>query len=170
MFHIIKINTLSDVISQAGWGAASLKFAFLPPAVEDGNNEDGDGFDAHTAEITYTHPWRDRWIFDVGVRYYQQTDAEFYADLFTRPDEQNFVARDKELSEFKDYSVGFGVSYNVLKEGWGYIDKATLNFRYNHIWFEYDNFSDVSSGLIPPQAPKYDFDADLIQLFGSIWF
>jgi hypothetical protein len=126
--------------------------------------------DAHTAEVTYTQPWRDRWIFDVGVRYYQQTDAEFYADLFTRPDEQNFVARDKELSEFKDYSVGFGVSYNLLKEGWGYIDKATLNFRYNHIWFEYDNFSDVSTGLLPPQAPKYDFDADLIQLFGSIWF
>lgn len=126
--------------------------------------------DAHTAELVYTHPLRDRWIFDMGFRYYQQTDADFYADLFDRPDQQNFVARDKELSEFKDYSVGMGLSYNLFKQGWGYIDKATLNLRYNHIWFKYDNFSDVNGGLIPPQAPKYDFDADIIQLFGSIWY
>ncbi len=132
--------------------------------------DDDWGIGAHTAELAYTHPLRDRWIFDMAFRYYQQTDADFYADLFDRPDQQNFMARDKELSEFNDYSIGLGVSYSLLKHGWGYIDKATLNLRYNHIWFEYDNFSNVNSGLIPPQAPKYDFDADIIQLFGSIWF
>ena len=125
---------------------------------------------AHTVDISYTHPLRDRWIFDIGFRYYQQTRADFYADLFDRPDQQNFMARDKELSEFKDYSVGFGVTYNLLRQGWGYIDKATLNFNYDHIWFSYNDFSDVRNGSIPPQAPEYDFDADIVQLFGSIWY
>ncbi|MGD8842393.1 MAG: DUF3570 domain-containing protein [Gammaproteobacteria bacterium] len=125
---------------------------------------------ANTAEITYTQPLRERWIFDLGFRYYQQSHADFYADLFQRPDQQNFMARDKELSEFRDYSVGFGVSYNLLDQGWGYIDKATLNFRYNHIWFDYEDFSDVRNGAVPPDAPGYDFDADVIQLFGSIWY
>jgi len=125
---------------------------------------------AHTADISYTHPLRDRWIFDVGFRYYQQTRADFYADLFDRPDQQNFMARDKELSEFKDYSVGFGLTYNLLEHSWGYIDKATLNFNYDHIWFRYNDFSDVRGGAIPPQAPEYEFDADVLQLFGSIWY
>jgi hypothetical protein len=132
--------------------------------------DDDWGVSAHTADITYTHPLRNRWIFDVGFRYYQQTHADFYADLFVRPDQQNFMARDKELSEFKDYSVGFGLTYNLLEQGWGYIDKATLNFNYDHIWFRYNDFSDVRNGTIPPQAPEYEFDADVLQLFGSIWY
>lgn len=125
---------------------------------------------AHTADIRYTHPLRDRWIFDIGFRYYQQTSADFYADLFERPDQQNFMARDKELSEFKDYTAGFGVTYNLLKKPYGFIDKATLNFSYDRIWFKYDNFSDVSNGAIPPQAPLYEFEADVFALFGSIWY
>ena len=80
------------------------------------------------------------------------------------------MARDKELSEFKDYSVGFGLTYNLLEHSWGYIDKATLNFNYDHIWFRYNDFSDVRGGAIPPQAPEYEFDADVLQLFGSIWY
>ena len=43
------------------------------------------GIDGHTAEVGYTHPLRDRWILDIGFRYYQQTHADFYADLFERP-------------------------------------------------------------------------------------
>lgn len=126
--------------------------------------------DAHTAQISYTHPWRDRWIFDASFRYYEQTEADFYADLFLFPDQQNFMARDKELSEFKDYTAGFGVTYNVFKQGWGHLDKATINLRYDHIWFNYDNFTDVKNGVIPPQADTYDFTADVIQLFASVWY
>jgi len=127
--------------------------------------------DAHTAEIAYTHPFWDKWIMEFSYRYYQQTDAEFYADLFQRPDQQNFVGRDKELSEFSDHTIGFGISYDVLDKGWGYLDRATLNFRYHHIWFDYDNFSDVRNGELPGfGAPSYDFDADVFQLFASIWY
>lgn len=125
---------------------------------------------AHTVDLKYTQPFGDRWLFNVGFRYYQQTHADFYADLFDRPDQQNFMARDKELSEFKDYSVGFGVSYNLLEKPYGFISKATVNFSYSHIWFKYDDFSDVSGGAVPPDAPLYEFDADVMQVFGSIWY
>ncbi len=125
---------------------------------------------AHTVDLRYTHPLGSRWLFDVGARYYQQTRADFYADLFQRPDQQNFMARDKELSEFKDYSLGFGVTYNLLKKPYGFIDKATLNFNYDRIWFKYDDFSDVSGGGPAAQAPLYEFDADVMRFYGSIWY
>ena len=128
------------------------------------------GIDGHTAEVGYTHPLWGRWILDIGFRYYQQTHADFYADLFDRPDQQNFMGRDKELSEFQDYTVGFALSYELLDKGWGYIDKATLNFSYDHIWFQYEDFSDVRGGVIPPAASEYDFTADVVQVFGSIWY
>ena len=126
--------------------------------------------DAHTAEIGYTHPLRERWILDVGFRYYTQSDADFYADLFERPDQQNFMARDKELSRFQNYTLSFGVSYNLLDKVLGYVDKATLNLKYDRIWFQYDNFSDVRDGLVPPTAPGYDFSADVFQIYGSVWY
>jgi len=126
--------------------------------------------DGHTADAGYTHPLWDKWIFELSYRYYTQTDADFYGDLFERPDQQNFMGRDKELSEFTDHSVGFSLSYDVLENGWGYLDKATFNFKYNHIWFDYDNFTDVRGNPAVGQEPKYDFDADVIQIFGSIWY
>ncbi len=128
------------------------------------------GIDGHTAEVGYTHPLWDRWILDVGFRYYQQTHADFYADLLERPDQQNFVGRDKELSEFHDYTVGLALTYDLLDKGWGYIDRATLNFSYDRIWFQYEDFSDVRGGVIPPAASEYDFTADVVQVFGSIWY
>jgi hypothetical protein len=80
------------------------------------------------------------------------------------------MARDKELSEFDDHTVGFALSYDVLENGWGYFNRATLNFKYSRIWFEYDNFTDVRGNPPVGQEPKYDFDADVIQLFGSVWY
>lgn len=122
--------------------------------------------DAHTAEIGYTHPLRDKWIIELRYRYYTQSAADFYSDIFDFPNQQNFMARDKELSEFSDHTLGFGISYNLLKENWGYIDRATLNFKWDHIWFKYDNFTDVTKS----DLPAYEFDADVIQLFVSAWY
>lgn len=122
--------------------------------------------DAHTAEIGYTHPLRDKWIIELRYRYYTQSAADFYSDIFDFPNQQNFMARDKELSEFSDHTLGFGISYNLLKDNWGYIDRATLNFKWDHIWFKYDNFTDVTKS----DLPAYEFDADVIQLFVSAWY
>ncbi len=122
--------------------------------------------DAHTAEIGYIHPLRDRWIVELRYRYYTQSDADFYSNVFQYPNQQNFMARDKELSEFSDHTLGFGISYNLLEGNWGYIDRATLNFKYDHIWFKYDNFSDVTKS----DFPEYEFDAGVMQLFLSAWY
>ena len=122
--------------------------------------------DGHTVEIGYTHPLRDRWIVELRYRYYTQSDADFYANVFQYPNQQNFMARDKELSKFSDHTLGFGISYSLLEDNWGYIDRATLNFKYDHIWFQYDNFSDVTK----PDFPEYKFDAGVMQLFFSAWY
>jgi len=122
--------------------------------------------DAHTAELGYTHPLRDKWILELHYRFYTQSDADFYADVFQYPSQQNFMARDKELSKFKDHTVGFAVSYNLLEDGWGFVDRATLNFKYDHLWFNYDNFTDITKS----DFPEYEFDADVMQLFFSAWY
>jgi len=122
--------------------------------------------DAHTAEIGYTHPLRSRWIIDLRYRYYTQSEAEFYGDVFRYPNQQNFMARDKELSKFSDHTIGLAVSYSLLNDAWRYIDKATLNFKWDHIWFKYDNFTDITKSSLP----QYEFDADVVQLFFSAWY
>ena len=55
----------------------------------------------HTAELGYVHPTNnERWIFEGRVRYYTQTAADFYQDIFPRADYANFMARDKELATY----------------------------------------------------------------------
>lgn len=122
--------------------------------------------DAHNVEVGYVHPLWDRWIVEFNYRYYQQDQADFYSDLFQFPDQQNFMARDKELSKFKDHTLGVMLSYDVFENGWGYLDRATLNVKYSRIWFDYDNYSDARQA----NAPGYDFTADVLQLFASVWY
>ena len=128
--------------------------------------------EAHTAEIGYTHPLGDKWIIDLGYRYYTQSNADFYSDLFPRQDAQNFLARDKELSEFTDHSVMFGIGYEFLGHGWHFIDRASLNLNYRHVWFNYDNFRDLENtrGKAPGEEPLYSFTAGIYQIFLSAWF
>lgn len=124
------------------------------------------GIDAHTAELAYVHPLGSRWIFEAGYRYYTQSEADFYADFFPRANAQNFEARDKELSKYTDHTASIGVTYELLGKKRGFIDKATLNFKYSYILFRYDNFTDLSD----PDLPAYEFSADVIQAFASIWY
>jgi hypothetical protein len=132
------------------------------------------GIIAHTAELSYTHPWREKWIFDGKFRYYTQDAADFYADLFPRIDAQNFLARDKELSTFVSNTVGVGATYEFpggIPYMPRFVKKGTLNLRWDHIWFDYEDFRDIRvSGVVPGTEPLYSFDADVIQLFASIWF
>lgn len=125
---------------------------------------------AHNAELSYVQPFGDRWTLDLSYRYYTQSGADFYSDLFSREDAQNFLARDKELSDFDDHSVGFGVSYELLEDGWGYLDKASVTFKYHRFWFDYDDYRDLSAGGSVGEEPLYDFTADVWQLFMSVWY
>jgi hypothetical protein len=136
------------------------------------------GIGANTFEVGYTHPWR-QWTFDAGYRFYSQNNADFYADLFERPDQQNFLARDKELSTFKSQALSLGATYEFTPNGWRFIKKGTLNFFYDRIQFDYDDFRDARYSLLPATDPNfraagseplYSFGANVFQLFVSVWF
>ena len=128
------------------------------------------GVDANTLRIGYTQPWGARWIFEIGYRWYGQSAADFYADLFLRPNAQNFMGRDKELSTFDSNMINLGVTYELPSFGWNFIKNSTLNFFYDHSYYNYDDFRDITKGGIPGTEPLYHFNADVFRLFISGWF
>jgi hypothetical protein len=127
------------------------------------------GIDAHTAEIGYTHPWTERWVFELGYRFYTQSAADFYSDLFERPDQQNFLARDKELSTFSSHMLSLGATYELSLE-WKFLQRSTLSFFYDRMMFEYDDFRDLTSSAPVGTEPLYGFDANVFRVFFSGWF
>ena len=128
------------------------------------------GIDAHTLRFGYTHPLGARWVLEGGLRWYDQSAAEFYADLFPREDAQNFLARDKELSTFTSLMLSLGASYELPPFGAGFLQRSTVNLFYDRIRYEYDDFRDVTAGGTPGAERLYGFDADVIRLFFSGWF
>jgi len=125
---------------------------------------------ADTFEIGYTHPLEGGWTLEARVRSYSQTAASFYRDLFPRREFQNFMARDKELSTFDSTSLRLGASYDVLRAGWRFVERGTLNIAYDRITFDYADFRDVTRGGAPGEEPSYRFSADVVQLYMSFWF
>lgn len=128
------------------------------------------GIDANTASIGYTHPWGKRWIFEVGYRWYDQSAADFYSDLFPRADAQNFLARDKELSTFTSHMFSLGATYELSSLGWDRLRRSTVNLFYDRINYQYDDFRDITAGGAPGTEKLYGFDADVFRLFVSGWF
>lgn len=129
------------------------------------------GIGSNTAEIGYTQPYKSRWLFEISYRYYTQTHADFYSDLFTRIDAQNFMGRDKELAAFNTNSIHIGGTYNFLKGGWHGLDKGSVSLYYDRMQFKYDDFrNDLVKGVTPGTEPLYSFSANVIQCFVSVWF
>jgi hypothetical protein len=128
------------------------------------------GIDANTVSFGYTHPWGKRWIFEAGYRWYDQSAADFYSDLFSRPNEQNFMARDKELSTFTSHMFSLGATYELPTLGWERIRRSTVNLFYDRMNFQYDDFRNILAGGAPGTEPLYEFDADVFRLFISGWF
>jgi hypothetical protein len=127
------------------------------------------GIAAHTAEVTYTHPWTERWIFEVGLRFYTQDAADFYSDLFPYADAQNFLARDKELSTFSNQMLSVGATYELSLD-WKFLQRSTLSFFYDRMQFQYDDFRDITTGGAPGTESLYEFDANVFRFFFSGWF
>ncbi len=159
--------------------AVVLKYYLPWRAAIEGNYRffsDSWGVNANTLDLTYTHPWHGRWIFDGRLRYYTQTQADFYSDLFPRRDYANFLARDKELAAYTGYTIGLGASYE-FSVPWApkWIQKSTLNARLDHILIDYDNFRDATqtdpgNGVFAGAEPLYRLNANVFQLFLSVWF
>jgi len=120
---------------------------------------------ASTYSLAYSMYLSDLLLLDLHGRYYQQGAASFYRDNFLG--EFNFMARDKELSTFSDYSLGVKVSYE-LGQPFGFIDRASFNVSYDFIFFNYDDFRDYSSD--PTSGELLKFTAGVAQIFFSAWY
>jgi hypothetical protein len=134
------------------------------------------GVNAHTLDVGYTHPAFRRWVFDGRLRYYRQNAADFYSDLFPRQNFANFLARDKELATYNSFTVGIGAAYE-FSIPWAarWIQKSTLNARLDHITINYDDFRDATvtdpgNGIPAGGEPLYKLNANVFQLFLSVWF
>ena len=133
--------------------------------------KDSWGITANNFELGYTHPFANDWIAEAHIRSYAQTKADFYSDLFPYSNSQNFLARDKELSSFTNNTIGFGISYEFAKGEGGLIDKASVNFKFDHIQFDYQDFRDArQTSYAAGTEPLYQFSANIMQLFLSVWF
>ncbi len=129
--------------------------------------------EGHTGSLTYIHPWGD-FTFSGKFRYHTQTGAHFYRDLFSRSEETNFRGRDKELSPLTSYTVKLKASYQFLNDNgsrhWGFIKKASVSASLDLLHVDYDDFSDLTAGAPLGSEPLYQLDADIFQLFVSVWY
>lgn len=131
------------------------------------------GITGHTVEVDYTQPYR-HFIFDGSIRYYRQNNANFYSDLFPRADYSNFEARDRELAAFHSISLGFGAAYEFHVPYARWINKSSLNFHFNHLMIDYSDFRNAllaGDGVYTAGTePLYKLNANITQVFVSIWF
>jgi len=116
---------------------------------------------AHTAELGYESRLGERWLVEPHYRYYKQSAASFYANDFTT--QMAFMARDRELSNFSSNAFGAKASYQLFNRRFNF-DRATLNFDYEFIRYDYNNFTDVRTDRL------YAYKANVFQLFLSGWF
>jgi len=127
------------------------------------------GIMSHTGAISYTHPIGP-FTFTGKYRFYTQEKADFYSDLFSRSEATNFRARDKELSTFVSQTFQAKASYELFGDGWGFLNKGSVNLIFDHLIIDYDNFRDITKGGNPGQEPQYTLEANIVQLFFSFWF
>ena len=119
---------------------------------------------SHTVDFTYSQYFGSRWITDLYLRYYTQDKASFYSNDFSAP--QNYMARDKELSTFDNYSVGARVGYQLFDQLSAF-NNGTINFAVEYIDYDYDDYSGIDNFADINDDP-YSFDAVAAQVFFSV--
>ncbi|MCI2284458.1 DUF3570 domain-containing protein [Colwellia sp. MSW7] len=126
--------------------------------------------DSADIELSYRHPIGQSIELEFKARYYQQTKASFYSDLFPYQNAQNFLARDKELSDFDDLTPGFSVTYSIpsqfLINNW----RSEASLQWDYISFNYNDFRDPTAEGILGEEPLYGFSAHVIRAFFSVYF
>ena len=130
---------------------------------------------AHTAELGYTQPISNLWILEGRLRYYTQTHASFYSDLFPFANSQNFTARDQNLASTTNYTIGLKATYAFLPDGWKIFKRGTVTGDVSRIRFKYGDFRDIrdygiANGYSPGTEPLYKFDATIYQIYVSMFY
>jgi hypothetical protein len=128
------------------------------------------GVGGNTLRLGYTHPIGDRWILEADYRWYDQTAADFYSDLFPYEDSQNFLGRDKELSTFQSQMFTVGATWRLPPLKWGGIERSTVNVFYDHALYDYSDYRNALKGDSVATEPMYHFGADVLRVFFSVWF
>jgi hypothetical protein len=128
------------------------------------------GVNAHNIELRYIHPLTHGITLEGKYRYYTQGAADFYADIFPYADAQNFMGRDKELSTFDSNTLGAGITWEFPLGGANFLDTGTLNLYWDFMQFDYKDFRNVLEGGPAGQEPLYQFNANVVRLFVSLWF
>lgn len=131
--------------------------------------KDSWGIEAKNGRLGYIQPYKD-FILDVYVRYYEQEGADFYRDLFDRPDQFNFMARDKEMSTYKGLTAGIKLSYEWKFSETALVKKSSFHIEYDYLNFDYENFRDVTAEAPIGEEPLFNFSASAIKVFASIWY
>ena len=127
------------------------------------------GIEARNGRIGYIHPFENI-LLDVFVRYYTQESADFYSDLFSRANEFNFMARDKEMSTYSGLTAGISLAYEWKFSETATFKKSSVHFEYDYMKFDYDNFRDVTAEAIVGQEPLFGFTASALKIYASIWY
>jgi hypothetical protein len=144
------------------------------------------GIIGHTAELGYVQPLHElhiggNWIFEGRVRYYSQTAANFYQDIFPYADYSNFMARHKELATYTAITTGAAATYEFKIDRFRWLSKAQLNLRYDYMAVDYDDFRDARYSLgsfgtppndpyAPGTEPLYKLRASMYQFYISAFF
>lgn len=128
------------------------------------------GIEADSWQIKLIQPIGQRWTFETRYRAYEQGAADFYSDLFPYQNAQNFLARDKELSQFSTTVIGVGAGFEFQRKNWQRIDKAGVHLWVDRFDFDYDNFRDIRYGGTPGTEPLYGFDATVTRLLFTLWY
>lgn len=124
------------------------------------------GILGHTGELAYVHPINAAWTAEAGLRYYTQTRADFYSDLFPFIDAQNFLARDKMLATFDDFAVHLGVSW---RKQFNRRFAGVTSFFYDRIEYSYADFRNALDKNVAPTAqPLYSYGANVFMLQFSL--
>ena len=85
------------------------------------------------------------------------------------------MSRNRELATYYSYSIGAGATYQFTIPRVRFIQKSTVNLRYNHLFLDYKDFRnallvDPAAGVTIETAPLYSVGINIVQLFFSIWF
>jgi hypothetical protein len=154
--------------------SAQLKYYLPWHAAVDGNYRlysDTWGILANTLKVGYTQSLFTSWTLEGTARYYWQNHANFYSDLFPYQNSQNFMSRDRELAQFHSLTLGLGASWEFHPAWPHWVDKGTLNFNFDHLRIDYQDFHDnLIPSAIPGDEPLYTLDANVMQFFISFWY
>lgn len=131
--------------------------------------DDSWGVLAQTTELNYVHSYSTHWLFMGKLRFYDQQAADFYRDLFSRSEQTNFRARDKELSDFRSVVIGAAVQYHFLLNNVSWLDRASISFKIDHMKFHYRNFRDLRvNSVAVGDEPLYAYSANVVRFALSV--